>query len=33
MLTYHGGSERFMYIYDSNDSPPNLHKWDFIDPI
>ena len=32
LLTYHGGSTRFMYIYEKG-TPPNLHKWDFIDPI
>ncbi len=33
VLTFHGGSTHMMYLYDSNDSIPNLHKWDFIDPI
>ncbi len=33
LMTYHGGSTRMMFLYDPKDSPPNLHKWDFIDPI
>jgi len=22
-----------MYFYKTNDNPPNLHLWDFIDPV
>ena len=33
VLSYHGGSDRRMYFYKTNDNPPNLHLWDFIDPV
>ena len=32
MASYHGTRNRKMFFYDTPD-PPNLHKWDFIDPI
>ena len=32
-MSFHGGNDHRMYIYKPKDSPPNIHKWDFVDPV
>ncbi len=32
-MSFHGCPVHRMYMYKPKDNPPNLHIWDFVDPV